>query len=128
MLKRFIDEKINVKTLSPLALAFVGDCVYEMFVREKLVCVKNCPANKLHKKSVEKVCCQAQAVVVEKILSILTEDELAIFKRGRNAHTNNIPKNATCEEYHKATGLEALVGYLYLTGETSRLQQIFSAI
>lgn len=127
-MERFINKNVDFKTLSPLALAFVGDCVYEIFVRERLLCEGNCPANKLHKKSVEKVCCQAQAMAVEKILPILTEDELAIFKRGRNAHTNNIPKNATYAEYHKATGLETLFGYLYLKGDISRLKEVFSLI
>lgn len=127
-MERLINKEIDLKTLSPLALAFVGDCVYELFVREQLVCDGNCPVNKLHKKSVEKVCCKAQASVVEKILSILTDEELAVFKRGRNAHTNNIPKSATYAEYHKATGLETLFGYLYLKGDLERLKQLFSML
>ena len=127
-MNRFIDKDVDIKSLSPLALAFIGDCVYELFVREQLICDGNCPANKLHKRSVEKVCCKAQAADVEKILPILSEEEVSVYKRGRNAHTNNIPKNATYAEYHKATGLETLFGYLYLKGNLLRLKELFSLL
>lgn len=127
-MERLINKDVDLKMLSPLSLAFIGDCIYELFVREQLICDGNYPANKLHKKSVEKVCCKAQADNAEKILPILTEEELDAFKRGRNAHTNNIPKNATYAQYHKATGLETLFGYLYLKGDLLRLKELFSLL
>lgn len=127
-MNRFIDKDVDIKSLSPLALAFIGDCVYELFVREELICAGNCPPNKLHKRSVEKVCCKAQALDIEKILPVLSEEEVLVYKRGRNAHTNNIPKSATYVEYHKATGLETLFGYLYLKGRLLRLKELFSLL
>lgn len=127
-MERLINKDVDLKMLSPLSLAYIGDCIYELFVREQLICNENCPANKLHKKSVEKVCCKAQALYVDKILPLLTDEELNVFKRGRNAHTNNIPKNATYAEYHKATGFEALFGYLYLKGDIKRLKELFSLL
>lgn len=116
------------KLLSPLTLAFVGDCVFELFVRERLVCAGNCPVNALHKKSVAQVCSSAQALSVQKILPVLTQDEAEVLKRGRNAHTNHVPKNSSQADYHAATGFETLFGFLYLAGQIDRLRELFRLI
>lgn len=125
---RFVDKEINPKQLSPLNLAFIGDCIYEIFVRETLVCSANRPVNDLHKESVKYVSAKAQTAAFEKISSSLTEEEMAIFKRGRNAKVGHNPKSASQVEYHTATGLEALFGYLYLTENTSRIKELFEII
>ncbi len=118
----------NPKMLSPLNLAFVGDTVFDLFVRESLVCEANRPVNKLHKEATKLVKAQAQAEAAQKILPMLTEDEMSVFKRGRNAHTNHKAKNASEGDYHYATAMEALFGYLYLSGEVDRLRELFEAI
>lgn len=125
---RFLNSKVNAKQLSPLNLAFVGDCVYEILVRETLVCSANRPVNDLHRESVKYVSAKAQTDAFNKIRDILTEEELAQFRRGRNAKVGHSPKSATDAEYHTATGVEALFGYLYLTEQTDRIQELFSII
>ena len=125
---RFIDKEINPKQLSPLNLAFVGDCVYEMLVRETLVCDANRPVNDLHRESVKYVSAKAQTEAFNKIKDILTEEETAQFKRGRNAKVGHSPKSATDAEYHTATGVEALFGYLYLSGNLERIKELFKLI
>ena len=125
---RFVDKEINPKQLSPLNLAFIGDCVYEMLVRETLVANANRPVNDLHKESVRYVSAKAQTEAFEKIKDILTDDEIAVFKRGRNAKVGHSPKSATEGEYHCATGMEALFGYLYLTEQLERIKELFSVI
>ena len=125
---RFIDKEINPKQLSPLNLAFVGDCVYEMLGRETLVCSANRPVNDLHRESVKYVSAKAQTEAYAKIKDILTPDETAVFKRGRNAKVGHSPKSATEGEYHCATGVEALFGYLYLNGNIDRIRELFSVI
>ena len=109
---------------SPLALAFIGDGVYEIRVREKLILEANMPADKLHKLTVERVCAEYQAKAVRKWLyeGLLNEQEMDIFKRGRNA-----PKHSTVGEYRMATGLECLFGFLYLTGREERIGELFEA-
>ncbi len=116
-------EQTNPRTLSPLTLAFVGDGVYELLVRERLACEGSRPAGDLHKRSVAMVRAEAQAAAVDRLLPLLTEEETAVYKRGRNAHT---ARNS--EEYHKSTGLEALFGYLYLQGNIERVQRLFRVI
>ncbi len=125
---RFIDKAVNAKQLSPLNLAFIGDCIYEILVREMLVTNANRPVNDLHKESVKFVSAKAQTEAFEKIQGILTEEETAIYKRGRNAKVGHSPKSATEGEYHCATGVEALFGYLYLTEQTDRIKELFSKI
>ena len=117
---RLLGENVNPATLSPLTLAFVGDGVYGLMVREHLACEANRPVGTLHKASVDLVRAEAQAAAVERLLPLLTEEEEAVFRRGRNAHTTrNSP------EYHRATGLEALFGYLYLSGRPERMRELF---
>ena len=125
---RFIDKEIQPKQLSPLNLAFIGDCIYEILVREMLVTDANRPVNDLHKESVKYVSAKAQTQAFEKIKDMLTEEELSVYKRGRNAKTGHSPKSATEGEYHCATGVEALFGYLYLNDETSRIKELFQKI
>ncbi len=127
-MEKFLNSDVNVKNLSPLNLAFVGDTVFDLFVRERLVCQANRPVNKLHKEATTMVKASAQAEAMGKIMPILTEEEISVFKRGRNAHTNHKAKNASEGDYHYATGLEALFGYLYLSGEKERLRELFDII
>ena len=125
---RFNDTKIQPRQLSPLNLAFIGDCIYEILVLEALVCEANRPVNELHRESVKYVSAKAQTEAYAKIKDMLTEEETAQFKRGRNAKVGHSPKSATDAEYHTATGIEALFGYLYLSGKTERIKQLFAAI
>ena len=125
---RFVDKEVNPKQLSPLNLAFIGDCVYEMLVRETLVTDANRPVNDLHRESVKYVSAKAQTEAFNKIKDILTEDEMTVFKRGRNAKVGHSPKSATEGEYHCATGVEALFGYLYLTNQLDRVKELFAII
>ncbi len=127
-MERFIETECDVRMLSPLNLAFVGDTVFDLFVRETLVCQANRPVNKLHKEATKMVKAQAQAEAAQKILPLLSEEEMSVFKRGRNAHTNHKAKNASEGDYHYATAVEALFGYLYLKGEIDRLRELFSAM
>ena len=117
----------NVKMLSPSVLAFVGDAVYGLCVRERLAQV-NRPSGELHKLSVEWVNASAQAKAYKIIEPHLTEEEMSIFKRGRNFHTGNTPKSSTGGEYHTATGLEALFGFLHLSGQHQRISELFELV
>ena len=114
--------------LSPLTLAFIGDTVYDLYIREKLICQANRPINKLHTLAVESVRASAQAAAAEKIMPLLNENETAILKRGRNAHVHHLPKNGNPRDYHYATALETLVGYLYMKNDIERLRELFSVI
>ncbi len=109
----------------PLSLAYIGDCVYELLIREKLLLEENRPNGKLHAAAQKFVSASGQCVGFAKIEHILTEEELAVFKRGRNAHSSH-NRNNTVDEYKRATGLETLFGYLYLVGKTERLHELFS--
>lgn len=99
-----------------------------MLVRSELVTQANRPVDALHKTASKMVCAAAQSESIRKIMPLLTEDEEAVFKRGRNAKTGGIPKHATSADYHYATGLESLFGWLYLKGETERIEELFAAI
>lgn len=118
---------MDIKNLSPLTLSFVGDAVYGLLVREKLAEI-NRPAGELHSASVKLVNATAQSNAFKLIESELTENELSVYKRGRNAHVNSVPKNSSVGEYHSATGLEALFGYLYLSGNEIRARELFKII
>lgn len=117
----------NPNLLSPSVLAFVGDAVYGLYVRTRLAGV-NRPSGELHKLSVEYVRAGAQAKAFHIIESVLTEREISVFKRGRNFHTSRGPKSATGGEYHTATGLECLFGFLYLSGQNLRADELFDMI
>ena len=127
-MERFYNKECDTENLSPLTLAFMGDTVFDMFVREQLICQANRPVNALHSSATRLVKASAQSKAMDKIMDMLTEKELTVFKRGRNAHTNHRAKNASEGDYHRATGLEALFGYLYLKGKISRLRELFDVI
>lgn len=127
-MERFYNKNCDVNNLSPLTLAFMGDTVFDLFVRERLICQANRPVNKLHNLASKTVNAASQAEAVKKIMDILTEEEQAVFRRGRNTHTNHKAKNATEGDYHYATGFEALFGYLYLKGNIERLRELFDII
>ncbi|MBP3389274.1 MAG: ribonuclease III [Clostridia bacterium] len=114
-------DTLDIHTVSPLTLAFLGDGVYGLLVRERLVKQGNRPAGELHRESVELVRAEAQAAAMTRLMPVLTETELQVFKRGRNAHTSR-----SGPDYHHATGLEALFGWLYLQGDTARMQELFA--
>lgn len=118
----------DYRLLSPLDLAFVGDGVFDLLCRELLLRGGSCPVKKLHQRKTELVNCQAQARALEKLWPGLSEDERAVALRGRNAHVGHVPKNARIADYHGATALEALFGWLYLGGETQRLRELFQLI
>lgn len=120
---RLYPKETDVRTLSPITLAFVGDGVYELMVREYLAAQANRPTGTLHKMAVSMVRAEAQAKALERILPLLDEQELAVFKRGRNAHTAR-----SGEDYHRATGLETLLGYLYLKDRIERIRELFAVI
>lgn len=120
------DEIPELNTLSPLTLAFLGDSVYEMFIRTKILSGGSRPANELHKIAVGYVKAKAQANAAHKIFDMLTEEELTIYKRGRNTNIHTVPKNADMADYRHATALETLIGYLYLKGENERLLQLLN--
>ena len=122
--RAFSIEKANSLQLSPLALAYIGDAVFELVVRSVAVSTMNVSANELHKYTSSIVKASAQAEFVRKIKPLLTEDEKNILKRGRNAKSHSTAKNSTVNEYRKATGLEALMGYLYLEGQMDRLIEL----
>ncbi len=117
----------NVNLLSPSVLAFVGDAVYGLMVRTRLAEI-NRSSGDLHTLSVKYVNAAAQAEAFHKIENSLTEKELAVFRRGRNFHTGNIPKSATSGEYHTATGLECLFGFLHLSDQNDRAKELFNMI
>lgn len=111
-----------------MTLAFLGDAVYEQLVRERLVLTANMPVGRLHKEAVSKVRAKYQSVAVDVISQMLTEDEIAIMKRGRNSTSNTVPKSSNPVEYRRATSLETLFGYLYLLGNNDRIREIFGYI
>ena len=124
----FEDFNINPGQLSPITLAFVGDAVYSLIVREELVLTSDKPADRLHSQSAKRVSAAAQCTAVEALMDELSEEELAIFKRGRNAATKHTPKNASGRDYHYATGFEALIGYLYLSRRYDRIKELYARI
>ena len=118
----------EVKAMTNLALAHIGDGVYELLVRSYLCTRGDKTVLKLHRDTVELVKAPTQAKFADKLLPHLTEDEAAYYRRGKNSHTHAAPKSASPKEYAKATGLEALFGALYLLGQTDRLNELFGII
>ena len=130
-MKEYLHPKIDpndLQQLSMLALAHVGDGVYELMVRTRLCSSGLATAKSLHRETVARVRAPAQAQAAEILLPILTEAESDLYRRGRNAKVHAIPKGADPKEYHAATALEALFGYLYLSGQTDRLSVLFQTI
>lgn len=118
----------EIGAISSLGLAHLGDAVYEILVRTMLITEGRTTNAHLHRDTTKLVCAPAQAEAAAKILPSLTEEEAAIYRRGRNSELHNIPKNATHGQYSKATGLEALFGALYLMGKSERIRELFSLI
>ena len=118
----------EAKALGGLTLAFFGDSVYEVYVREQIVKLGTMPVDKLHKKAVQYVNAGFQSYAYDIIAELLTEEETEIFKRGRNATGNNVPRSSNPKDYRRATGMEALFGYLYLTGQNDRIKERFEKI
>ena len=127
-MNRLFDKDCDVGALSALNLAFVGDTVFDLLVRERLLCQANRPVHVQHTLAAGQVKAAAQARAAKAILPFLTAREQDVFRRGRNAHSRHKAKNATEGDYHYATGLEALFGDLYLRGELERLRALFNTI
>lgn len=124
-----LDPKVErPELLSPLALAFVGDGVYELLAREYLLSRGNAPVGRLHSRTVELVSAAAQSDAYERIAPLLSPEEEGIYRRGRNANTTRCPKHTEPAVYRRATGVEALFGWLYLTGRVARANQLFGVI
>ena len=114
-------EDQDLRSYSPLTLAYIGDGVYELIIRTILVKKGNCPVNRLHKKASSLVKAGAQSAIMEVIEEELTPEELSVYRRGRNAHSPTMAKHATMADYRRATGFEALMGYLYLKEDYTRI-------
>ena len=114
-------EDQDLRSYSPLTLAYIGDGVYEVIIRTILVKKGNCPVNRLHKKASSLVKAGAQSAIMEVIEEELTPEELSVYRRGRNAHSPTMAKHATMADYRRATGFEALMGYLYLKEDYTRM-------
>ena len=122
--ERFGYETVDAKQYAPLALAFVGDAVYSLLIRTKLLCERELTVNHLHKHAADEVKAEAQKELMTRILPLLTEEETTVYKRGRNANSHTVAKHASVTDYRIATGFEALLGYLYLNGQTERILEL----
>jgi len=119
-----IDRPTAPQALPVLTLAYIGDTVYDLYARTKLLHERDADVHALHQEAAKLVCARGQAAAYFRIAPDLTPEEVAVFKRGRNAHSGTVPKNAGVTEYRIATGLEALLGHLYLSGADERLDQL----
>lgn len=119
--EQFHLEDPDIRSYSPLTLAYIGDGIYEIYIRTILVKQGNCQASKLHKRASRLVKAPAQSEMVETLRPLFTPEEEQVYKRGRNAKSYTKAKNATMTEYRRATGFEAVMGYLYLTGQEKRI-------
>lgn len=122
--RQFQLEDVDIRTYSPLALAYIGDGVYELIIRTLLIKKGNCPVNKLHRRASTLVRASAQSAMVTVLEPLLTSEEHKIYKRGRNAHSATMAKHATVTDYRRATGFEALIGWLYLTRQWERMAEL----
>ena len=116
------EEDVNL--MSPLTWAYVGDCVYELYIRTNLINKTNLKPHKLHIESIKYVKAKAQAELLQRIFEELTDEEKNIVRRGRNTENHHLPKNSNVQEYMYSTAFEALIGYLYLTKQNKRLKEI----
>ena len=121
-------EEIDVNMMSPLTWAYIGDCVYELYVRQELINKTNLKPHRLHIEAIRYVKASKQAEILQKISDRLTDEEKDIVRRGRNAENHHLPKNASVQDYMYSTAFEALIGYLYLTKKDERLKEILSYI
>ena len=120
--------KGEIEAISNLGLALMGDCVFEILCRAWLCARGNKTVERLHRETIRMVKAQSQAAFADKLLPLLTETELAYYRRGKNAHVHAVPKSCTPAQYAKATGLEALFGYLYLSGQRDRANELFQTV
>ncbi|MGN1148195.1 MAG: Mini-ribonuclease 3 [Lachnospiraceae bacterium] len=120
----FAVKEVDVRAYSPLTLAYIGDAVYDIIIRTVVVERANRATNELHKKTSSFVKAQTQAAMIEALSDVLTEEEEAVYKRGRNAKSYTTAKNASIADYRKATGFEALIGYLYLKDDMGRILEL----
>lgn len=118
--------KEEVNLLSPLTWAYIGDCIYELYIRTQLVNTTNLKPHKLHIETVKYVKAKSQAELLHKIHDKLTEEEKDIVRRGRNTQNYHVPKNSNVQEYMYATAYEGLIGYLYLTKQYTRLKELLA--
>lgn len=114
----------GIETYSPLTLAYIGDAIYEIVIRSYVISKGDTQVNKHHKRTSNLVKAGAQASMIESLMEDLTEEEVSVFKRGRNAKSVSMAKNASMSEYRRATGFEALMGYLYLSGQSKRMLEL----
>lgn len=119
---------VDLRQVSPLTLSFIGDSVYDLMVREYIISLANRPVGQLNQRKVSVVNCKFQSECAEILKPHLTEEELIIYKRGKNANVHTMPKNADRNDYHSATGFEALFGYLYLQKNIIRIRELFNLI
>ena len=120
----FAVKEVDVRAYSPLTLAYIGDAIYDVIIRTVVVERANRGANELHKKTSSFVKAQTQAMMIEALLPVLSDEEEAVYKRGRNAKSYTSAKNASIADYRKATGFEALIGYLYLMDNMPRILEL----
>lgn len=123
-MREFDIRQKDISQISPLVLAYIGDSVYEVFIRTLVVCEGNASVNKLHRRSTGFVKAKAQSDIVHRIMEFLSSEEQDIVRRGRNAKSGTMPKNADVTEYKYATGFESLIGYLYLKKDFQRLVEV----
>ena len=122
--EQFEIPDVDIRTYSPLTLAYIGDGIYDLVIRSLVVAKGNTRASELHKRTSQIVKAHTQAEMMEVLLPILTEEEAAVYKRGRNAKSYTMAKNASMSDYRRATGFEALMGYLYLTEQWERMLEL----
>ena len=120
-------KKVDVANYSPLTLAYIGDCVYELIIRTGLVYKGNAPVDKLNRKASNLAKAATQSAIIEALTEQLTEEEQSVYRRGRNAHSYTKAKNATAGDYRRATGFEAVIGYLYLEQRFDRIMELVKA-
>lgn len=122
--KTFQTGEVDIRTYSPLTLAYIGDCVYELVIRTLIMKHGNQSVNNMSKIKVFYVKAETQAKMAEVLMNSMTEEEQSIYRRGKNAKTNTMSKSSTSADYHKATGMEAVIGYLYLMNQQNRLVEL----
>lgn len=123
-----MDNIGKIKTMSPLTWAYIGDAVYELYIRKHLIDTTNLKPNKLHKEAIKYVKAGAQAKILETLQNNLTEEEKEVVRRSRNTQTHHLPKNANSTDYMYSTAFEGLIGYLYLTKQDERINEILQKI
>ena len=124
ILEKFGMKAQDIRSYSPLTLAFIGEGIYDLIIRSVVVGKGNSHVNNLHKRASSLVKAQSQSELIKALLPELTEEETAVYKRGRNAKSTTVAKNATISDYRRATGFEALIGYLYLEGQMDRIMEL----